>query len=70
MVEQAAFPCRRAPSLYFASKPIVVIDRTGQQVKRDLVDIAATLRGEATELGFEFWRDVQVHERMVANPRP
>jgi hypothetical protein len=27
-----------------------------------LVDIAAALRGETTELGFEFRWDVQVHE--------
>ena len=69
MVEQPTFASRRTTTLYFAAEPFVVIDQTGQQVKRDLIDIAAPLRGEATEPGFEFWRDVQVHERMVANPR-
>ena len=64
MIEQPTCTSGRAPLFDFATKPLIVIDRTGQQVKRDVVDLAATLRGETTELGFELRWDVQVHEAM------
>jgi len=50
MVKQPAFASRRAASLYFTAEPFVVINGIRQQVKRDLVDISATIGREATEL--------------------
>jgi hypothetical protein len=42
-----------------------MVQRTRQQVQRDLIDSASGLCGQASQLSFEFGRNLQVHKASV-----
>ena len=75
-VEQPAFASRRTTLLDVALKPLVVVDRAGQEPEGDLIDRTAGPLSQPNQLGSEFWRNLQVHEVGVmrvsfrARPRP
>jgi hypothetical protein len=62
VLEQPAFACGGAALFDLGAEPLVVVQRAGQQVERHLVGRAASLRGQARQLRFEFGRNLQVHD--------
>ncbi len=61
MVEQPAFARGEAPLLNFATEPLVVFNRSGEQVQRQLLRVAAGTFRKASQLGREFGRNMQFH---------
>lgn len=61
MVQQSTLASRDTAGLDFPTKPLVVLDRSAQQLQRDLIGIAPGFGGNLIQSGFKFRRDVQVH---------
>ncbi len=66
MVQQPTFASRGTARLHFPAKPLVMLDRSAQQLQRDLIGIAPGFGGNLIQPGFKFWRDVQVHRGDVS----
>ena len=62
MVQQAAFASGDTALLDLPTEPIVMLDRVGQKIQRDLIGVASAFGGESIQPGFTFWRNLQVHE--------
>lgn len=62
VVQEPAFASGDAALLDFPTEPIVMLDRVGQKIQRDLIGVASGLGGESIQLGFKFWRNMQVHK--------
>jgi hypothetical protein len=62
MIQQAPLASSDAALLDFPTEPIVMLDRVGQKIQRDLIGVASGFGGEPIQLGFKFWRNMQVHE--------
>lgn len=55
MVQQATFASGGPALLDLATEPIVMLDRLGQKIQRDMIGLSSSLGGESIQLGFEFW---------------
>ena len=62
MVEQTAFASGDTALLDLPTEPIIVLDRVGQKIQRDLIGVASGFGGESIQLGLKFWRNAQVDE--------
>lgn len=62
VVQEPAFASGDTALLDLPTKPIVMLDRVGQKIQRDLIGVTSGVGGESIQLGFKFWRNMQVHE--------
>ena len=62
MAQQAAFASGDAALLDLPTEPIVMLDRVGQKIQCNLIGVTSGFGGESIQLGFKFWRNMQVHE--------